>query len=281
MSSQLFIQRCLPLLSQPESWRLIASFLDQPTAVTDPERLAWSNAHAHAHAYREILITLRGDGVYGCHDRLHRCTPVTVIFFDAHEPHDFGYPPGADTVEHLWLVVLPAQLFIRHLEVRNGAIPADAPTWVLDTPPAATRLSESWDWARGSRHLPHSLRRLRLVGALSDIISATAELDLVEGPGERLRVQETAVDAVCQHLRETAGRGASLDTLARMAGYSRFHFLRVFKRHTGCTVLRYIDRCRLHRARDLQAANYTQQAIADELGFASPSSFSRWLRRQR
>ena len=63
----------------------------------------------------------------------------------------------------------------------------------------------------------------------------------------------------------------SLDTLAKRAGYSRFHFLRLFRDHTGLTPRSYAEGV---RARRLAAALATGARVADaiaEAGFGSES----------
>ena len=63
----------------------------------------------------------------------------------------------------------------------------------------------------------------------------------------------------------------SLEALAKRAGYSRFHFLRLFREHTGVTPRSYAERVRALR---LQAALARGGRVADaiqEAGFGSES----------
>ena len=50
--------------------------------------------------------------------------------------------------------------------------------------------------------------------------------------GERARLAEAVVQDACASI-EAAEEIPSLDTLAARSGYSRFHFLRMFRDHTG------------------------------------------------
>jgi len=66
-----------------------------------------------------------------------------------------------------------------------------------------------------------------------------------------------------------------LDQLARVAGVSKFHFVRSFKATYGETPIRYLTRRRVERAQDLlRAANLTVTEICLLVGFASLGSFS-------
>ncbi|MBA2479933.1 MAG: helix-turn-helix transcriptional regulator, partial [Planctomycetes bacterium] len=91
-------------------------------------------------------------------------------------------------------------------------------------------------------------------------------------------VHEQAIEAIKRHIAQTAGNGVTLDQLARIAGFSKFHFLRVFKKHTGTTVHAYVNECRLQRVAELRAAGLTQKDIGARLGFSCPAAFSRWFK---
>ncbi|MBA3686750.1 MAG: helix-turn-helix transcriptional regulator [Planctomycetes bacterium] len=93
--------------------------------------------------------------------------------------------------------------------------------------------------------------------------------------------QSEAIDAILHHIDHCSGRGVSIEHLARIAGYSPFHFTRVFRKRTGRTVHQYVDECRRRAYRDLRAQSFPHRAIAERLGFSCASAFSRWLRGQR
>jgi AraC family transcriptional regulator len=71
-----------------------------------------------------------------------------------------------------------------------------------------------------------------------------------------------------------------LDTAARVAGLSNFHFLRIFSRTLGVTPHQYLIRCRLRHAARLLAENsmYIGE-IALEVGFGDLSNFVRTFHR--
>jgi AraC-like DNA-binding protein len=66
-----------------------------------------------------------------------------------------------------------------------------------------------------------------------------------------------------------------LDQLARVAGVSKFHFVRAFEATYGETPIRYLTRRRIERAQDLlRNANLTVTEVCMAVGFASLGSFS-------
>ena len=72
-----------------------------------------------------------------------------------------------------------------------------------------------------------------------------------------------------------------LDALAREAGTSPFHLIRVFREQEGVTRHRYLQRVRLDRARDLLRRSDRPVAEVGRLcGFPDPAYFSRAFRRE-
>ena len=100
------------------------------------------------------------------------------------------------------------------------------------------------------------------------------------------RVQENLylqrINAVIDYARENLNRDLSLDTLARVAGFSPFHFHRIFKSITEETVNEMVMRLRLERAvallRSTPELSITDAAF--ECGFQSVSVFSRSFKKR-
>ena len=88
--------------------------------------------------------------------------------------------------------------------------------------------------------------------------------------GERARIAQEVVRDSCAFI-EASDDIPSLDTLAKRSGYSRFHFLRMFRDHTGVTPRSYAEGV---RARRLHAALAAGERVADAVagsGFGSES----------
>jgi AraC family transcriptional regulator len=90
------------------------------------------------------------------------------------------------------------------------------------------------------------------------------------------------INTVISHIRENLHNDLSLDTLARVAGFSPFHFHRIFKSITGETINEIVMRLRLERAVALLRAT-PKLSVTDaafECGFKSVSVFSRAFKKQ-
>lgn len=95
-------------------------------------------------------------------------------------------------------------------------------------------------------------------------------------------VYQQRINAVIDHINEHLDQPHSLDELARIGHFSKFHFHRVFKNVVGETVLQFVKRLRLERALKLIRLDNqrTLTQIAFDCGFESSSDFSRSFRQQ-
>lgn len=89
--------------------------------------------------------------------------------------------------------------------------------------------------------------------------------------GERAAIAQAVVRDACGFI-EAAEEMPSLDTLADRAGYSRFHFLRMFRDHTGLTPRGYAQGVRARRLSDSLAGG---ARVADAVAGAGYGSESR------
>lgn len=262
------------ILGAAERWRLISTLVPaEVSPIARRERVA-----SHAHPHQEVLIPLSGRAVYALGDRVYPCTGGTVFFFDRFEPHDNGYSRDIREAVHLWVSIVEDGAVARTLCISEGRISAGAVLAALSPASIGLDLQKAIGDARHLAATAPGLARTRLVGAIaavvaSLIIEASPALDT--GPGS---VQEQAIAAITRHIRQTAGNGVTLEHLARITGYSKFHFLRLFKTCTGRTVHQFVDDCRRERVAEWRAAGRSHKDIGENLGFSCPAAFSRWYR---
>lgn len=100
--------------------------------------------------------------------------------------------------------------------------------------------------------------------------------DLVEAQSDDLRI-ERAHAWVLEHLSERL----TVNAMAEVAGMSERQFSRLYRRHTGITPAKGIERLRLERARALLAAPSSRiQQVAHECGFGTPETMRAAFQRQ-
>ena len=89
--------------------------------------------------------------------------------------------------------------------------------------------------------------------------------------GERARLAQDVVRDACAFI-EASDDMPSLEALAKRSGYSRFHFLRMFRDHTGLTPRSYAEGVRARRLHDALADG---ERVADAVAGAGYGSESR------
>jgi AraC family transcriptional regulator of adaptative response/methylated-DNA-[protein]-cysteine methyltransferase len=89
--------------------------------------------------------------------------------------------------------------------------------------------------------------------------------------GERARLAQDVVRDACAFI-EASEDMPSLEALAKRSGYSRFHFLRMFRDHTGVTPRTYAEGVRARRLHDALASG---ERVADAVAGAGYGSESR------
>jgi AraC-like DNA-binding protein len=278
MQSRFMEGRRLEVLTAPRRWTILAPCLgDSPGGSMSARHVAWYRQHRQSHSQRELLIGLKGASCYGVGEGGFGVRPGTILFINSMEAHQVGYPPFEADVEHLWISLLDFRCTAWQVSVQDGRMVWGAGGTVLrDLPEAATRLMTDLIAAHPGENA--GLQRVRLHALVSLTVASLLEQDTHSAGPAPAHKQERIVQTIQSHIRQTAGRGDSLESLARIAGYSPCHFLRVFKAHAGVTVQSYIDQCRRAKVMSSLEAGISKKEIAYDLGFASPQSFSRWLR---
>jgi AraC-like DNA-binding protein len=284
MDNRYFNDTALARLCLPAQWQVVSRYCPGEVApVEHAGHQRWMREHGHSHAHLELLCFLDGHGRHGYHRQVYLCQPGTMLLFEAFAEHDQNCPPDAPDADHLWVAITRDHLVARALTVRGGRIQFP-PAWNVVFDRQEPRLHEAFDLIdlEKQQQLPAPFLRLRVISAIAAILSVLIAEGFhaarADAPGD---AQRRIVATVCRHIQDTAGNGASLESLARLAGYSKYHFLRLFAAHTGQSVHAYIDACRRRVVREMLAAGSSKKAIASRLGFSCPASFSRWLRQHR
>lgn len=92
----------------------------------------------------------------------------------------------------------------------------------------------------------------------------------------------TRIEPVLQHIEEKYAERLDVETLAAIAGMSRYHFSRVFKELTSRSVTDYVNFVRIGRCeQDLRYTSKTISEIALEHGFSDIYYFSRLFKSYR
>ena len=89
-------------------------------------------------------------------------------------------------------------------------------------------------------------------------------------------VLQPAIMKVVCHIESNYQTAISLDQMASMASMSKYHFVRIFKRETGMSPVRYVKYTRIQRAKELlKRADLSVSSTALKVGFKDISNFNK------
>lgn len=98
---------------------------------------------------------------------------------------------------------------------------------------------------------------------------------------DKLNAYDKRMLRVCEYVNQNLNETLTLELLSDVAALSKYHFHRVFKAHTGMSVINFLQLARLKRAsfrlafeKDIRIID-----IAFEAGFESPEAFARAFKR--
>ncbi|MBW4656372.1 MAG: AraC family transcriptional regulator [Kaiparowitsia implicata GSE-PSE-MK54-09C] len=117
--------------------------------------------------------------------------------------------------------------------------------------------------------------------ALWDFLSYLIKRYVSNSPSVRsLKSTRTAVMLACDYLHAHYASDISLDTLAAIAGLSRFHFCRVFRKEVGVSSSTYQTQLRIAQAKKLLVQGFSIAKVATATGFYDQSHFGWHFKRQ-
>lgn len=222
----------------------------------------------HTHETYSIGIVTRGALSYDYQQSVFTARPGTISIIEPGEVHtgfaghEWGWSyrnffVGADLMERL---ADAASL--------GTGLPRFAPP-VLHDPELATRM------LRLHRTLESSREQLEQESELVDVFSRLLTRHSSRKSKPPPRDSRPAVQAACHFLRDTLRERVSLAEVATVAGYSPFHFLRLFQGETGLTPHGYQLEVRIAQAVELLDGSMPLAEIALECGFADQSHMTR------
>ena len=277
MNSVFLDESIRKVLSSPCQWKVMSTLLPPEIAPADHSvHQQWMGQYQHQNSHDEILIALQGNGVYGIQEKCYPCLPGHVFLLGQQEFHDTRYPPFASDMTHLWLHLLDGSAYALIQKISRNAKPQILCRVDLYEDSAALRmLIQAWRNLRSTGDAMTPFHRAQLSSALYLVIVEIVERSQFD-PEEDDTFSKRVIRRITDHVALNGELSANIDDLALMAGYSKYHFARLFRKHTGQTVHHFLDGCRLSRAIEMLAKGHRQKEVAAALGFKHESSFSRW-----
>lgn len=272
ISTYMDIDSLLAGMTALDSFAPVAAFTGNTgvTAVED-SIAAWHAAHDNRHFRREAMLVLTGSTLQKLEGKFYMCMPGDLFLIDRNEHHSDRYDPESAGL-HVWLYILSESVICNIYQTGGGKY-SIVRSCVYNSAQETRELHKLWD--RIGKKAPE------------DIAELTARLRLLFCGlyrklmyPENRSAPEDSMEIIRQYLAENCGRDSSMAQLSRIAGCSRQHLMRQFKKRFKCTVGEYIDQVRLEKSGEL-AGRATVKEIADILGFDSASAFCHWRRKKQ
>ncbi|MFZ2654025.1 MAG: AraC family transcriptional regulator [Victivallales bacterium] len=215
--------------------------------------------------------------------QIYPATPGTIFLFDSYDAHDRFYSPATENVVHLWIFFLKPRAIARILHVNRGKlVNAGKGELILENSRICDMFDQEWGGMKSSV-LDADLKRRKMLSLLSLFFLGIVEQDMAGNTAESgdENPQAKIIHAIHEHICTASGKAMTVEKLARIAGYSKFHFFRLFKKHTGQNVHDCINVSRLKKAEEMLKGGFLQKQISSELGFSCPAAFSNWYARHK
>lgn len=267
-------------LSRSE-WETVLHFLrwsdDDDLAEPSPAYRKWMTANAHCHEFIEILVGLRGLHSYGIGEKALHLGPGVAAVIPRSVLHDAIYGKHHSECVDFWLHLFPSGAvtlnFVHHSpRAETISLPVSRPAMALVE-----------DFRRAGRLLYQASAPLEqrktghfLLFLLHELFALLMETNLSSQEVDEQSVIEAVKRYVAGHLTDRL----ALNDLAKAAGYSPFHFHRIFLEAEGITPRLFVEGRRLKLACDLLKKGHTVTSAALDSGFATASQFNRVFKKQ-
>lgn len=260
------------LMRDREFWPGIADALhwERETLKTGRPYKLWMGEHSHLHSYTEIVLCIVGEHFYGVGGKPIKLSPGSAVLIPKQVLHDSWYSEHHEPCVDFWAHLLPhGHVGLNFIEHRPGATLSVTSVQVKDADFLA-------DCQRACALLETKERSSRRTASFLFYLLHSLLEKLSEGTIAKTAADENAViEHIKKHIAENLADRLPLDELARVAGYSPFHFHRIFTGVEKVTPRNFIETRRVSLACKLIEDGQTITSAALDAGFSTCSQFDR------
>ncbi|QGZ66902.1 helix-turn-helix domain-containing protein [Paraburkholderia acidisoli] len=268
--------------------RLAQPDLELVAVPRDESFKVWSHGYPyrtvrwHFHPEYEIHLITATTGKYFVGDYIGSFAPGNLVMVGSNLPHNWvsSVTPGEQVDERCLVLQFDSAFIARATEVfpefRRVAPLLDASRWGLlftpETGAAAEPVLREMLNAQG-------MRRITLFIALLELLVQSAEPTMLASDAYRAdpaRYAGTRINHVLAFIGKNLSQELRETELAALAGQSVSAFSRYFRRHTGVSFVRYVNRLRINLACQLlMSGEVSITDICYQVGFNNLSNFNR------
>ncbi len=261
------------ILLNMESWEIFSPFTETHLEAD----VSSINKDVTKHDNYEILVGLEGVYPYYYNGNCYNCKPGSIFLISPMLEHESYYTESRNNLTHMWMNITNESLLATVSNISDGKMKCSYRCKVAyrDYKPKL-KIYEIWNYLLNAKKItPQNMFKLKL--AISHLFLAIIENKQLSINEYQNEIMERARNYIKAHFRERI----NLNHLASKMGYSKFHFVRLFRQYHTVTVQEYIDQQRLKEVKTLLANKVTKKEIAYKLNFSSPSAFANWYAKYR
>lgn len=266
----------MKVITHPEKWRWVSTLTTPDLRpISFPEYLEWGRDHGHSPSHRELFLALSGTCYFLLGDKVYRVRPGTVLMFNHYERHDYALSPWNKSFRHLWLHSSTPHAITSNLNAVDADKQRTDNVLKVISGHNPELMTELWN-----RCSDPAISTPALWAFLKSLITTSFYESLSDWRNTpATHPHETVVASVRDYILTHLHLELTLDSLSRIAGYSPYFFHRIFLRHGGKPLHRFIIEARLERAKQLLEEGHTVTSVSEQVGMTSPSYFSRFFKK--
>lgn len=239
----------------------------------------------HWHAPMEIIMPTEGGYSVECAGQRFELEEGDIIFIFPCNLHTLYAPPKGSRI-----IFLPDINILHQIKELEGILSLMAPIRLVtptNSPDIYARIKgyllDIVNEYQGSNALAEAVIYSRLLSMLALMARNFAETSvrMDVAPDKRQEYTEKFV-SICDYISSNCTEEMVLEDVAEKAGFSKFHFSRLFKQFSGQTFYQFVSQKRIEHAELLLISQeYSITDVALQSGFDSMSSFIRMFKLQK
>lgn len=219
----------------------------------------------------QLIYTVEGEGIFQTAEQNFRLTPGSFLVIHCSERHRYAAESGGWHNRWIHFGGVGAEAYAEHINTVVAGSTRYSPG-ILSRPERIEEDFRRLTALAGESGLEAAARISNHLSNLMTLLLSCCLKPETDG-GMGLSRREDVSNAAA-YIRENFQRPLTLDLLARQARLSKYHFVRLFKKHLGETPYEYLTGCRINRAKFLlRSTGDSLDEIAEAVGYMSKSNF--------
>lgn len=256
----------LPLKTIPLPINILGYGYERQTS----HEYSWEGMKRGSSPFAIWQYTLSGRGVVTLEGKEHDVLPGMAMMVEVPQNHLYRLPEDSDHWEFLWVNLVGPEVLPVWRVLTNRTGPAARLPNYSDAVSTAVTIIKMKD--RETLLNPYensSMAHRFLMQLVQELLPGTVK----DGKPD-------FIQKVTNFCRRNIESPLTIDDLAAEAGYSKYHFNRVFKEYQGVTPMAFLTQVRMnHALRLLQSTRLNVKEIAGQCGYEDSSYFCKVFRK--